>query len=176
MRKNLVIIGLVLLIIGVAMLFGGASLLAPKININSAPVSEVSLGNNLWKSPAIQVNGTNYILTDKSSSSKVYLVPSADISMINSTNLAQYGISPLSHTSVSSNYILTYNVASAGTYYLITVSSTSPTNSYSVLDSSSLISTAIVSLLGLVVGFVGFIILIVGLFLKKKQPQNPEQY
>ncbi|MGP6206708.1 hypothetical protein ACNF42_01545 [Cuniculiplasma sp. SKW3] len=176
MRKNIVIVGIVLLIIGVGLFFGGAQILAPHVKISTTQSTEVSLGNNLWRTNAITVNGTNYLIEDKSSSSSVYLVSASSLSSLNQSNLKTLGIAPSTHTSVSSKILYTFTVSSPGNYYIVSNSTSQPSNSVSVLNPDSIVGDAIILLAGGALGFIGFIILIIGLVLKKKLPPNPEQY
>ncbi|MCL4346271.1 MAG: hypothetical protein M1496_07970 [Candidatus Thermoplasmatota archaeon] len=176
MRKNIVIIGLILLVVGIALAVVGAQLVVPQAGINAKPSSEVSLGNNLWRTSEITLTSSTSIVEDQSSASSVYLVKASLISSVTQSNLKTIGVAPSSHTTASSENIFTFAVTSSGSYYLVSNSTSQPSNAISVINAASIIGPALVLLVGGGLAFVGLIILIVGLILRKKMPPNPEEY
>jgi uncharacterized membrane protein len=176
MRKNLVIIGLILLITGVVLFFGGAQIVAPKVLLSSTPSPEVNMGNDLWHTNELSINGTNLLVEDQSSATSVYLISASAISGLNQSNLKTVGISPSTHTAVSGKTLYTFTVSNPGKYYIVTNSTSQPSNIVNVINPASIVGDAVILLLGGILGFVGFVILIIGLVLRKKVPPNPEEY
>ncbi len=170
MRKNIVIIGLVLLIVGVALFYAGGDLGISGITTSPTFTEK---GTSQWDSSSIQVSSGQLIVLT-SNDSKTYLVPGSDASSVTSSNVGSYEVNGTVSTT-SGVTTIEYTSISPGTYVIITFGTHQAKVSMIKKSIDSLLVSLLPVLLGGVLGFVGFIVLIVGLVMKKKQlPPNPE--
>lgn len=164
MRKKIAIIGVVLLIVGVALYVGATEGLMTTTIVNTKMV-QTSTGE--WTSLELNTSsGSQLSLVTENSS--YALVPSNDMSKINSGNVQNYAVSPKSELSTSLGLVSTFS-PSAGSYYVVVFSKTTPSVKYTLLK--SLADAAVYGLLvlaGMVLSIVGVIVLIVGLILRNK--------
>lgn len=168
MRKKIVIIGLVLLIAGIVII--GAS--------TAAVLSKTSAGGKLvqnsadeWVSPTINVS-SGYQIIVTSHASDFAVVPSRDISIVNTTNLNEYSVHSFKQTNASSITVTQYKPAS-GDYYLVVFSSLSPNVKYTVVKSISQDAVfGLLELVGIGLSVAGFVVLIIGLVKKKNSLQE----
>lgn len=170
MRKNLLIVGLVLLVIGIVLaglstyeVTGGAVR-----SINGAGNVMMAGTNGDFYSNTLNVTpGYELIVV---SSTQSYLIPSQDLTTVNSTNVASYAIVPTTHSSSSTDtYVY---IGLNGSFVLVTFGSTSPsTMDYAVLKSggiSQLVVYGLLLIVGILLAIVGIIIAIIGAVLKPK--------
>ena len=169
MRKNIVIIGLVLLIAGVAIFYAGGDL---GIRGISVPQTFTEKGANQWDSSSIQIS-TGQLIVLTTNNSKTFLVPASDASVVTSNNITHYQINGTA-TTTSGVTTIEYTSLSPGAYVIVTFGAHSSKVSMIKETINTLLIKLLPILLGGVLGFVGFIVLIIGLVLRKKQlPQDP---
>ena len=170
MRKNLLIIGLILLVIGV--IVAGFS----TYEVTGGAVRSISGAGNIMKAVT---NGDFYSNTLNVSpdyelivvsSVQAYLIPSQDLNSVNSANVAGFAITPSTHSASSTNtYVY---IGLNGSYVVVTFGSTPPsTMDYAVLKSGGLSQLVIFGLLliiGVLLAIVGIIVVIIGAVLKPK--------
>lgn len=170
MRKNIVIIGLILLIIGVALFYAGGDL---GISGISTSPTFTEKGTSQWDSSTIQVSSGQLIVLT-SNDSKTFLIPSNDVNLVTSSNVNNYEINGTA-TTTSGITTIEYTSITPGTYVVVTFGSHQAKVTMIKKSIDSLLVSLLPILLGGILGFVGFIVLIVGLVLKKKQlPPNPD--
>ncbi len=171
MRKNIVIIGLILLVIGVALFFGGGDLGLHGL-VKSETMTAVS--TNEYQSSSFSVTAGSIVIITSHPASSLYIVHTSDASGVNSSNIAHYEVSGGTSNNTSGVTTLEFTSLTAGSYTVVSFSDqkTSVTLTNEVV--SSLILSLIPTLLGLLLGFIGFIVLIVGLVLKRKNPPLPD--
>ncbi|KAA8922104.1 hypothetical protein [Thermoplasma sp.] len=169
MRKNIVIIGAVIFVIGIAMFAGGDYLLG-HYTVTGTALSQISTG---IYGHEINISSPS-LLTVDSTFSSIYLISSANMTGLNATNAASRAISPLTTTSVSSEHVWAYDLTTAGSYYIIVINGTAPAITYSYIPLSySYLS--FITVIGIVLIIVGIIVAIIGLILKqKKTPEEPQ--
>lgn len=163
MRKNIVLIGLVLLIVGVAII--GVSLyeMSALSDINSS-LTQVS--SNEWRSDVINVNSSGVLTITTSETSGFGLIPASDLSAVTASNLANYAVGYDTSTTSGSQNAFVYDQLS-GQYYFVIFSSSTPTMTYLFLTAEGEIFAELL-IVGAGVAFVGLIMAIVGAILKKK--------
>lgn len=162
MRRRLVIIGLVLLVVGVA-LFAAGSYGARSSLHTVSTLTERSPGE--YVSPELNLTAEATIsLVHAPASSSIGVITSENLSSVNATNLAAKSIAP---TASSSNTI-TYLVG-PGSFYVVYFGSAAPSSltiDYLYLTSS--IAYGVLVLAGMVLIAVGLILAVVGAILKPK--------
>jgi len=169
MRKNIVIIGVTIFVLGIAM-FAGGDYLVTHYTVTGTALTEINPG---IFGHEISISSPS-LLTVDSTFSSIYLISSANMTGLNASNAASRAISPLTTTSVSSEHVWAYDLTTAGSYYIIALNSTAPAIAYSYIPLSySYLS--VVTLIGIVLIIVGIIVAIIGLILKKKKiPEEPQ--
>jgi hypothetical protein len=170
MRTKIAIIGLVLMVVGIALFFGGGEL---ALGHTSAPQTLTLAKGGEWASSDINVSAGSLVIVT-SSTPNVYLVSSSNLGKLNDTNVGQYAINS-TKTTAAGETTIDFSNLTAGQYLTISTSAARPNISVVNEGLNSLITALLPFILGVVLGFVGFIILIVGLLLKKKLPKDPEQ-
>ena len=161
MRKNLLYLGLILLVIGVVIsgiatveAGGRTEIVETSLKISPSGVyysNELTVGSN-----------SSVIVTGNTTT---YLIPSQDLNMVNSTNVENYAIHP---TTPSGNSIL-YDGLS-GTYYLVAFSQHPPLITYAVLGSnlSQLAVYGLLIIAGAAIAVIGVILAILGAIMRSK--------
>ncbi len=163
MRKNIVVIGLILLVIGIVMVgvesvsieHSGASTLSTQTTMIPSP-------NGEYHSNLLSVN-KNQIVTVVTNS-KAYLIPASDISIVNESNVNNYAISPFTSSSTETIF---ENLN--GSYYVVVFSNSTPAVTYMVGNISSLIGAGVFIVIGGLLFIVGIVVIIIGAILKPKQ-------
>ena len=170
MRKKIVIIGLVLLIVGIALFYGGGVLGVKGLSA-SPTFKELKTGE--WNSTAVVVSsGELLVLT--SSTNQTYLVHSSDIGVVSKSNVKNYEING-TETTTGGVTTLEFTSITPGNYNIVAFGSKAPSVTLIKNSINSLLLELLPLIIGGVLGFVGFIVLIVGLVLRKKQlPPNQE--
>lgn len=166
MRKKILIIGVVLLVIGVAI--GGTSLYETSKEVKNVSKTMYTGQNGDYYSAILTPSSTGYISVV--SSSETYLIPSQDLAVVDSSNVMDYAIAP-TITTASATIYSDLN----GSYYVVAFGSTTPTVTYTVLELNlGLIGIIAISMIiGFILAIAGIIITIIGAILKPKNlPQQ----
>ncbi len=166
MRKNFLVVGVIVLAIGIAMV--GISLFEIEHTLsgllNSAKGGDTMYAgqNGDYYSTILNVTVGDYV--DVVSDTPHYLVPSGYLSTLNSTNVGSYAIAA---NQASGNSTLYANLN--GSYYVVVFGPSSPVVGYAVIKSlGGLISTVALLGFGGFLAFVGLIVTIIGAVLKPK--------
>ncbi|SMD31018.1 hypothetical protein [Picrophilus oshimae] len=167
MRKKIAIIGVVILIIGIAVFATGSY---EGTHLLHRSVSEIRTGE--YKTDNITLKSGD-ILAVTSPPSVYGLIPLNDIKIVNSTNINKYSLKPLVSSSTAVEYLV--NSTNSGSYaFVMFTSAVSSTFTYEYGAFSTIEVIGVLALFGIIIGVIGFIILIAGLILKPKQrePQD----
>jgi hypothetical protein len=159
-RKNLLIAGIILLVVGVV--FVGTSLSLEDTSLHTSSILNFNSSTNEYYSSEINLNPSNELIVV--SGDKYYLIPSSDLAISNSTNYVSFQIPPT--TSFDGNQIYS---ALNGSYYLVSFAS-SPSISYAVTSthSISIVYLGFLLLVGIALFISGIVISITGAMLKPK--------
>lgn len=167
MRRSILIIGLIILVIGISLIavvrFGAISEVSRVVTFNQRSPGEYISGELVLTGPSV--------VAVKSPASDGGLIPSQDLSAINSVNVGKYAVS---YSSTAAG-VETYN-GITGDYYYVVFSSSPPATQVVVASLSStgkLIMIGVLALSGLGLIFLGLIVAIVGVLSKnpKKDPR-----
>lgn len=163
MRKKIVLIGLALLIAGIAII--GVSLyeMSALSTINSS-LTQVS--SNEWRSDLINVNSSGVLTVTTNATSGFGLIPASDLSVVTASNLASYAVGYDTSTTSGSLNAFVYDQIN-GQYYFVIFSSSEPTMTYLFLTAEGEIFGELL-IVGAGIAFVGLVMAIVGAILKKK--------
>ena len=178
MRKRLLQIGLLIFVIGVVLsavgFFEGDALIHSNSQFSQLQAS------NVYGSLPIQVNASN-VITLMGTPGTYYLVNSsvfenyANVPSANQTALQKYQISATETENIAGTFEEIFDSLPSGTYYVVSFGK--PTLSYSI--ETSLLQAAIFGFLliiGIVMVVAGFIIILVAIVRKPKQPElNPDE-
>ncbi len=168
MRKNLLLVGIVLLVLGVA-LAGVATYETAHtaLGISSGAGTSMYPGQNgdYYSNVLNTSSGSEIVVV---SSAHPSLIPSKDLNIVNSTNVGSYAISPTRSTG-SSFYYSDLN----GTYNVVVFSASYPTVDYVVITGSlgTVAIYGILLIVGVILAIAGIIIAIIGAILKPKNHQ-----
>lgn len=167
MRKKIAIAGAIVLIVGIAIF--GVSLQQTFANTTvGTQMSQHSNGE--WASNEINISSGNK-LTLITNASDFGVIPAKDLSSLTSGNLNSYELTPTGNTSTSSGSVYVYS-PNSGSYYIVAFAGSSPSVTYTTASSLGAVAAyGIFLIVGVILGFAGFIVLIVGLVLKRKD--NP---
>src|SRR3984957_9141047 len=165
MRKRTVIIGLIILVIGIALVAGGIVGLRGSTGTISA-FTQSRTGE--YVSSELVLNSTSDVVV-RPPSSTGGLVPAQSLGDVNSTSLATYAL-PASSTVGGS---ATYGKLQGDYYYVIFASSQPTTVIVIAGDLSKTIESGVLVLLGGVLFLVGLIVTIIGLIRKSNKPKRP---
>ncbi|MCW6158157.1 MAG: hypothetical protein LVQ63_01575 [Thermoplasmatales archaeon] len=161
MRKDLLYLGIILLVIGVVIAGiagveagGRTEIVGTSLNISPSGVyysNELTVGSN----GSVFVTGNT----------TTYLIPSQDLNTVNSTNVGNYAIQP---TTPSGNSII-YDGLS-GTYYLVAFGKHPPLITYAILESnlSQLVVYGLLIIVGAAIAVIGLILAILGAIIRSK--------
>jgi hypothetical protein len=162
MRKRTVTIGLVVLVIGVASLIGGAIGALGSLSINNA-FTQPHPGE--FVSSEIKLNTTSELVVS-SPAAVGGIIPAQDLNLVNSTSISTQAI-PISSTGAGSDIYKSIS----GNYYYVAFSSTQPsTTIVATAVGSSVIAYGSLVLLGLVLVVVGIVIAVIGVRQKARLP------
>ena len=154
MRTKLVVAGLVVLVVGIALIAGAASGLLARTTIFKT-FSEP--GNGEFVSGEIVLNATTLVEV-RSPDANGGLIPANDLGDVDSSNIASYAI----HYNTTAAGTDTYT-ALEGSYYYVAFSSTTPsTIVIAVARSSGTARLGLVALAGLVCLIAGVVLAIIG--------------
>ncbi|MDP8012116.1 MAG: hypothetical protein RAK23_04790 [Thermoplasmata archaeon] len=160
MRKNIVIIGVILLILGVIMF--GASSYKISQNIEKGSIWH-QYKNNEYISEELNFS-SDYALIYSYNLTNSGVIYSITLNLVNNTNLKDYVIKP----TVVENNMLTYDLK-PGNYYIVIFSRSSPNVTYTFIDLDKVVLTSLLELFGIILAVIGIIVAIIGLILKKKR-------
>jgi hypothetical protein len=161
MRTNVVVAGIVVLVIGLILV--GVSLNQAMDRMPYSTAEMTSSGKGYFQSNLIVVNGGNELILI--SNSTIYLVPSQDLTFLNSTDITTYALHP-SFTEDDSSLFTGLN----GTFYIISLGSMTPLVKYYVLNEEigQIEMYGLALLGGVILILAGIVIAVIGLFLRKK--------
>jgi hypothetical protein len=165
MRKRTVIIGLIVLVIGIALVAGGVVGLKGTTGTIST-FTQPRTGE--YVSSELVLNSTAVVVV-RPSSSTGGLVPAQSLGDVNSTSLATYAL-PASSTAGGS---ATYTKVQGDYYYVIFTSSQPTTNIVVAGDLARTVESGVLVLLGGVLFLAGLIVTIIGAIRKSNKPKQP---
>lgn len=173
MRKRLLLIGVIILIIGVAFSVAGFVGEHNLVPISSQTMTQTSSG--IWASSSLNVKSGS-VLEVTSSSNSTYLVNTSDAGQVDASNIAKYEIHPLTTTTADSLHILEYDNIS-GSFTVVSTSSSKPTVTTTLIANIGMVAVlGLLLIIGVVLAIAGFIIAIIGAVLKPKNPPVNETY
>jgi uncharacterized membrane protein len=165
MRKRTVIIGLIILVIGIALVAGGIVGLKGTTSTIST-FTQPKTGE--YVSSELVLNSTTVVVV-RPSSSTGGLVPAQALSDVNSTSLATYALSASSTAGGSATY-----VGVQGDYYYVIFTSSQPATQIVIAgDLAKTVESGILVLLGGILFLVGLIVTIIGAIRKSNKPKQP---
>ncbi len=165
MKKRMVIIGLVLLVIGIAFVAGGAAALRGTTSTLST-FTQSQTGE--YVSSEVVLNSTSTVVI-RSPSSTGGLITAQSLSEVNPTSLATYAL-PTNSTAGGS---ATYVGLKAGDYYYVIFTSSQPTTKIVIAENlAKTIESGILVLLGGVLFLAGLIVAIIGAIRKDDKPKQ----
>ena len=173
MRKGVLVVGIVLLVVGVAMVGGSlfetdhalSGLLNPSRGMGDTMNSN---RNGEFYSTVLNATPGNYIMV--TSGAPHYLIPSDDLSVVNSSNVGAYAVSAY-QTSGNNTLYTSLN----GSYYVVVFGPAPPIVGYDVIASiTGLVWSVAVLGLGVIFAIAGLIVAVIGAILKPKRlPRVP---
>jgi hypothetical protein len=165
MRKRTVIIGLIILVIGIAFVAGGVVGLK---GIASTISTFTQPQTGEYVSSEVVVNSTADVVVSQSSSTGG-LIPAQALSDVNSTSLATYALPASSKAGGSATY-----VGVQGDYYYVIFASSQPTTKIVIVgDLAKTVESGILVLLGGILFLAGLIVTIIGAIRKNNKPKQP---
>jgi hypothetical protein len=154
MRKRTLVIGLIILLIGIAFVAGGVSGIKGTTSTIST-FTQPQTGE--YVSSEVVLNSTAVVVV-RASSSTGGLVPAQALSEVNSTSLAKYALPVSSAAGGSATYVGVH-----GAYYYVVFTSSQPSARIVVAgDVARTVESGILVLLGGVLFLVGLIVTIIG--------------
>ena len=165
MRKRTVIIGLIILVIGIAFVAGGVVGLKGTTSTIST-FTQPQTGEYV-SSEAVLNSSADVVV--RPSSSTGGLVPAQALSDVNSTSLATYALPVSSTVGGSATY-----VGVKGDYYYVIFTSSQPATKIVIAgDFAKTVGSGILVLLGGILFLAGLIVTIIGAIRKSNKPKQP---
>ncbi|OWP57444.1 MAG: hypothetical protein B2I17_00590 [Thermoplasmatales archaeon B_DKE] len=167
MRKKIALIGVIVLVIGVVLVAAG---LAGTLSMTKTYTHSTEISSTEWTTSEINMTSGGLLTVTGATGSDTGLVTSADLSSVNSSNIASYAVAPNNtvHGTVTFEGL-------SGHYYYVVFSSSSPSISAVYINNiGNEVVYAAMLVPGGVLAFIGFVVAIIGVILKKK-PQGPPQ-
>lgn len=165
MRKNILIIGLVLLVVGIVMAGASAFEAAHSASgsISGASTSMLQCTNGGYHSELLNVSSGEEVIVV--ANQHAYLIPSEDLGTVTSGNVAGFAVAPSTSVGNTSTYS---NIP--GSYYIVTIGTSPPSVDYAVVSGGlgNLIVTGLLVLVGVFLAIAGIIVAIIGAVLKPK--------
>ena len=162
MKTSTVVIGLVIIVIGVALFIGGAVGALGSITINRTFTQPTS---GEYVSAEVVLNASSG-LAITSPAAVGGLIHAQDLSLVTSSNIGTYAV-PYNSTAAGSEVYSSL----VGDYYYVAFSSTQPsTTSVAPPQMGAVRGVGSLVLLGIVLVIAGIVVAIIGVFQKKKQP------
>jgi uncharacterized membrane protein YidH (DUF202 family) len=160
----MVVAGVIILVIGIALLAVGALGALGSISIKTG-FSQPHTGE--YVSAEVVLNATSDVVV-ASPASVGGLVHAQDLSLVNSTNISTYAI-PVNSTGAGDAVYRSL----LGAYYYVAFASAQPSSTIVATPlNSSAVRFGVVALLGIVLLIVGIIVAIVGALRKKRLPED----
>ncbi len=168
MNKRIFLIGLILLVLGAALFFGG--IYSSDATLSSYSHNEFTLQtNNEHISENMSVTPGYYIIIEGAAGTSG-LVKTSQLNKVNATDFSSMAIKPSESVSGENIYI----GLSSGGYTYVVFGNTSSVKYINAPASSIELSGALV-VIGVISGMAGLIVMIVGV-IKKTKPKNPDPY
>ena len=165
MRKRTVIIGLIILVIGIAFVAGGVVGLKGTTSTIST-FTQPQTGE--YVSSEVVLNSTADVVV-RPPSSTGGLVPAQALSDVNSTSLATYALPANSTVGGSATY-----VGVQGDYYYVIFTSSQPATKIVITgDLAKTVESGVLVLLGGILFLAGLIVTIIGAIRKSNKPKQP---
>jgi len=162
LKTRTVVIGVILLVVGIALFGGGALGALGSITINRT-FTQPHAGE--YVSAEIILNATSGLVVS-SPAVAGGVIHAQDLNLVNSTNISSYAI-PYNSTGVGSDIYRSLS----GSFYYVAFSSTQPNTTVVATPlKSSLIGYGLLILLGIVCAIAGIIVAIVGVLQKTRPP------
>jgi uncharacterized membrane protein len=169
MNKKILAIGVVMIIVGVAMFIGGAEYFDSSFTSSSSSHYTLNQTSNLFISNNITVK-SGYIVMIEGASTNSGLVLHSNLSLVaNSTALKSHEVKATD----SDDGIEMFMELKSGTYnyiYANATKSTAPAYGYITGSQFDLMAGLVIA--GVLIGLIGFIVMIYGA-IKKEKPKNP---
>jgi multisubunit Na+/H+ antiporter MnhG subunit len=164
MNKPMVIIGVVVLIIGVVLIAVGAVGILRGLTVITT-FSEPQSGQ--YVSTELRLNVTSGVAVTSAASNSA-LVAAQNLTLVNSTNIGQYAVTP--HSNVAGTLTYTNLI---GDYYYVVFASSQPSSKITAtpLHGGTLGSSPLV-LGGFVVVIAGVVVIVVGVRMKRKSKRE----
>ena len=164
MRTRIIIVGIIILIIGIALIAVGAlGALRGLAIVNTFN----QLHSGEYVSSEVMLN-TSSIVAITSPSSTGGLIRASDLSLVNSSNLSSFAIQPNSTSSSTNTFIRLI-----GDYYYVSFTSTQPSTQIIITSASrGVIDYGILTIVGISMLVAGIIVAIVGVFLKRPKTEG----
>ena len=165
MRKNILIIGLILLVIGIVMAGVSAAEAGHSASGSITGASNTMFldSNGGYHSQLLNVSSGEEVIVV--ANQHAYLIPAEDLGTAAQGTVASYAVAASSSAGNTSTYS---NIP--GSYYIVTFGSSAPSVDYAVVSGglSHLILTGLLVLVGVFLAIAGIIIAIIGAVLKPK--------
>ncbi|MHB1811906.1 MAG: hypothetical protein ACYCPR_05775 [Thermoplasmataceae archaeon] len=162
MRRRLFYIGLVVLVTGIVLMVAGTALVGGKL-VTGNTFSQ--MGPDEFVTSNMEFKGSTFLLVTNSSPN-VSLVRTSDLSLAGSGNISNYAI----NSTISLSTDRAYEMGS-GNYTLVFFGKSAPHISYEYIP-QSLEYLASIEVAGIILGIIGFIIMIAAAFLKEKPKED----
>lgn len=164
MRRNILLTGLIIFVLGVATIAVSFS----QISVyNSLETKFTNFNGNEWKSNYINISD-NRILTVMGTTSNFSLINASNLGDISALNVSDYAIKPTSGLNIGSEYEKEY-FGLSGSYLLVSFGNSTPPISYEVLSGGSTFAEyASLLVIGGIAVLAGIVLMIVGAALRKK--------
>ncbi|MGC8562908.1 MAG: hypothetical protein ACP5UZ_05395 [Thermoplasmata archaeon] len=165
MRRNILIIGLILLVVGIAM--AGISAVeashSASSSISGASTTMYPGPNGEYHSQLLNVSSGEEVIVV--ANQHAYVIPSEDLTTVTNANVAGYAIV----SSTSAGNTSTYSNI-PGSYYIVTFGTSTPSVDYAVVSGGlgNLIVTGLLVLIGVFLAIAGIIVTVIGAVLKPK--------
>ena len=161
MRKDLLYLGIILLVIGVVI--SGIATVEAGGKTEIVETSMKVSPSGFYYSNELTVGSNGSVIV--TGNTTTYLIPSQDLTIVNSTNVANYAIHP---TIPSGNSIL-YDGLN-GAYYLVAFGQHPPLITYAVLGSnlSQLVVYGLLIIVGAAIAVIGVILALIGAIIRSK--------
>ena len=162
MRRKVFYVGLVILVIGLVLVISGTALLSGKL-VTGDTFQQVGLDE--YGTHNLRFNGTTFLLVTNSSAN-ISLIRTSDVAAAGSGNISDYAI----NSTISISTDRAYEVG-AGNYTLVFFGNSAPHVNYEyILESQEYLAS--IEVVGIVLGIIGFIIMIIGAFMKEKPKED----
>jgi uncharacterized membrane protein len=164
MRRNVILSGLLVFIIGVALVAVSFSQISSD---NSLDTKFAKVSGSEWESSYINVTGSK-ILTVLGTSSNFSLIKSSEVPYVSELNVTDYAIRPTSGLTIGGEHENEYYNLN-GSYVILAFENSTPSISYEILSGGSTFAIfGSLTVIGGILIFAGIVIMVVGAVLKRK--------